>query len=210
MSDTESPPFSSHRASILAVGDSLTQNGFKDNGWLAQLAAHYCRKLDVINRGFSGHTTRSIHSIVSKELEQNGLLGTFLPVGIPSVVLVWLGANDSVLASSGGGQHVPLDEFQSNLVYVTHEIHKSYHQGNSTGPHFILLTPPPICEAKRLEHQLSKFGDAATGVSERSNANTKLYSNRVKMAAKQLTTLGVKVSRQKPSPIVFSMFLVGV
>ncbi|CDO74879.1 hypothetical protein BN946_scf185004.g29 [Trametes cinnabarina] len=42
---------------IVLLGDSLTELGFNDNGFAAKLANAYVRKLDVVNRGFSGYNT---------------------------------------------------------------------------------------------------------------------------------------------------------
>lgn len=44
---------------VLLIGDSLTQFGFSaEGGWAAMLANALQRRCDVVNRGFSGYTTR--------------------------------------------------------------------------------------------------------------------------------------------------------
>eukprot|EP00397_Hematodinium_sp_SG-2012_P062470 GEMP01084428.1.p1 GENE.GEMP01084428.1~~GEMP01084428.1.p1 ORF type:complete len:217 (+),score=42.22 GEMP01084428.1:72-722(+) len=45
---------------IILFGDSITQQSFSiDNGgWGARLSDHFSRRADVLNRGFSGYTTR--------------------------------------------------------------------------------------------------------------------------------------------------------
>ena len=54
---------------ILLIGDSLTQLGYSDSGkWVALLADLFQRKCDVINRGFSGYTTRSIKPFIPNVL----------------------------------------------------------------------------------------------------------------------------------------------
>ena len=45
---------------VVLIGDSLTQQGGRAGGWVALLAEALERKCDVINRGFSGYTTRTI------------------------------------------------------------------------------------------------------------------------------------------------------
>lgn len=42
------------RPHILLFGDSLTQRGFENGGWVGRLAHAYSRRADVINRGLSG------------------------------------------------------------------------------------------------------------------------------------------------------------
>ena len=46
---------------VVLIGDSLTQQGGRVNGgWVARIAEALERKCDVVNRGFSGYTTRTI------------------------------------------------------------------------------------------------------------------------------------------------------
>ena len=42
---------------IYLIGNSNTQSGFSDGGFVSQLAYRYIRKCDVINRGFNGYTS---------------------------------------------------------------------------------------------------------------------------------------------------------
>ncbi|OAX39179.1 hypothetical protein K503DRAFT_799840 [Rhizopogon vinicolor AM-OR11-026] len=42
---------------IMLIGDSITQNGWEQGGFAQLLAERYVRKLDVLNRGFSGYQT---------------------------------------------------------------------------------------------------------------------------------------------------------
>ena len=39
----------------------------------------------------------------------------------------------------------------------------------------MLLSPPPVDEHARLRHQKAKYGEKATGICERTNANAQLY-----------------------------------
>ena len=46
---------------VVLIGDSITQQGGRaGGGWVARLAEALERKCDVVNRGFSGYTTRTI------------------------------------------------------------------------------------------------------------------------------------------------------
>ena len=43
----------------LLLGDSQTQLAGTEGGWVQLLADNFVRRLDIINRGFSGDTTSS-------------------------------------------------------------------------------------------------------------------------------------------------------
>lgn len=45
---------------IVCIGDSITQQGFGNSGWVAGLADTYQRRADIVDRGFSGYNTRNI------------------------------------------------------------------------------------------------------------------------------------------------------
>ena len=49
-----------NRPFAVVFGDSITQQGFilEQSGWVCQLADYWTRKVDVINRGYSGYNTR--------------------------------------------------------------------------------------------------------------------------------------------------------
>lgn len=97
-------------ATLLLLGDSLTQQGYQENGWVAQIANAYVRKALVLNRGLSGYNTRWAQPVISHVLSQ---------ADPPLFATVWFGANDAVLAETGSAQHVPLPQFTSTLTQVT-------------------------------------------------------------------------------------------
>ena len=111
---------------ILLVGDSLTEYSYKlnDNGFGVLLSEKYVRRFDIINRGFSGYTTRQIYNIINdfayshQEFELSTLL---------------LGTNDACL--QGYTQYVPLEEYQKNLHLIAQEILKKSKK-------LIIITPP--------------------------------------------------------------------
>ncbi len=76
------------------------------------LAHWWSRRVDVINRGFSGYNSRWAQQIVDK----------VLPDERPDLVFIFFGANDAVDPSVL--QHVPLTEFKSNLQYIVEYIQK--------------------------------------------------------------------------------------
>ncbi|RKP13921.1 SGNH hydrolase-type esterase domain-containing protein [Piptocephalis cylindrospora] len=119
---------------ILLVGDSLTEYGgrVEDSGWAITLNSLYTRKMDVVNRGFTGYTTEWVKHILPQLLppEQGSSSNVAL-------VIVFLGANDSVLAPNT--QHTPLEKYKKNLEEMYHTVkrHSSYTR-------FLLIAPPPF------------------------------------------------------------------
>ncbi|KAF1357667.1 lipase [Lizonia empirigonia] len=122
---------------FLLFGDSITQDSFNQQrgfGFSAALQADYIRRLDVVNRGFSGYNTRQALNV--------------LPSIIPSpeqakirFLTIFFGANDASLPGAPNKQHIPLDEYTANLEkIVTHP------QIVAHNPRIILIAPPPINE----------------------------------------------------------------
>jgi isoamyl acetate esterase len=112
---------------ILAIGDSLTQFGTDlNNGWITKLQQIYIRKLDVLNRGLSGYTTKWYPLEVCDNISSTTTL-----------VIVWLGANDASLPPSI--QHVPIDQYKHNLCTILNKIENKC-------KNIILITPPPLDE----------------------------------------------------------------
>lgn len=70
----------------------------------------------------------------------------------PSLVTLWLGANDAALLSgSEAYQHVPLDAFRENLALI---VRKLTAQLPAHGK-LLLITPGPIIDRMRLAHSAS-------------------------------------------------------
>ena len=103
--------------SILLIGDSLTQQGYSESGqWVSLLSDLFQRKCDIINRGFSGYTTRSIIPFLPKIISKHQTMKA-------AVVVVFFGANDSNLEELNKLQHVPLQEYKNNLTEVDMFLH---------------------------------------------------------------------------------------
>ncbi|KAF2205263.1 SGNH hydrolase [Delitschia confertaspora ATCC 74209] len=118
-------------------GDSITQESFSQErgfGFSAGLQDAYIRRLDVINRGFSGYNTRQALKV--------------LPKIIPSpeeacirLMTVFFGANDASLADAKNNQHVPLEEYKENLKkIITHPLIRAH------DARIILIAPGPVNE----------------------------------------------------------------
>ncbi|ORY02562.1 SGNH hydrolase-type esterase domain-containing protein [Clohesyomyces aquaticus] len=145
-------------------GDSITQDSFnqeRGSGFAAALQHAYIRRLDVINRGFSGYNTEQALKV--------------LPTILPSpeearirFLMIFFGANDAASPQTENNQHIPLDEYKKNLEkIVTHPLvaaHKT---------RIIIVAPPPINE------HLQWISDKQKGLLEVSRlaANTKAYAD---------------------------------
>lgn len=149
---------------ILLIGDSLTQLGYSDSGkWVALLADLFQRKCDVINRGFSGYTTRSIKPFIPNIITENLVSGNVATV-------VFLGANDSNLKELNEAQHVPLEEYKSNLQEIIDILGKKGILASK-----ILLVPPPPCNEEMWRKSLEIKTNSPVERSSKNNETTRRY-----------------------------------
>jgi lysophospholipase L1-like esterase len=122
---------------VVLLGDSNTEYGFAS--WLNLLSDRLQRRCDVLNRGFSGYTTRFIKLILPKLMSEFEAYIEHI-----SVVVILLGTNDSAMKEF----HVDLNEFAENYQWII-----GYLQ--SVGVHkdrIILLTPQMIVDHKWEKH----------------------------------------------------------
>uniref|UniRef100_A0A0D9ZI83 SGNH hydrolase-type esterase domain-containing protein n=1 Tax=Oryza glumipatula TaxID=40148 RepID=A0A0D9ZI83_9ORYZ len=99
-------------------------------------------KADVVLRGFSGYNTRWALRVLARAMEGAAAVGAADPVA----VTVFFGANDTSLPDwKQVHQHVPLDEYQSNLRAIC-----AYFKEQWPSTKIILITPPPIYEPLRI------------------------------------------------------------
>ena len=67
---------------------------------------------------------------------------------VPSLITLWLGANDAALLSGDREwQHVPLEEYKQNLLDIVQTYQKIAPEAG-----IILLTPPPVIHEVRLQY----------------------------------------------------------
>ncbi|KAJ1411059.1 SGNH hydrolase-type esterase domain-containing protein [Ochromonadaceae sp. CCMP2298] len=149
-------------------GDSITQHGsnVSSGGWVARLAEYWTRRVDCINRGFSGYNTAWAVSIAHLVV---------IPEK-PDLIFLFFGANDAVDISIH--QHVPLKEFEANLQSLV-DLFKQ----KLPAAQVVLITPPPVDEQKlgRMNAEKGK-----TVLVDRTNERTLLYVQAVKaLGAKQ-------------------------
>lgn len=116
-----------NRPSIILFGDSITQLGFSGSsstsspGWVSLLSNAYARRADVFNRGYSGYNTR--HAMDTHFL--SSVFGSADGKQSDSVIMVtvFFGANDASLPGDREHcQHVPIDEYESNLRKIVESI----------------------------------------------------------------------------------------
>mmetsp|Transcript_1908 Transcript_1908/g.2720 ORF Transcript_1908/g.2720 Transcript_1908/m.2720 type:complete len:266 (+) Transcript_1908:103-900(+) len=162
---------------IVLFGDSLTQQSFDEQGcWGALLASRYARRADILNRGFSGYNTKWGLKILEHS-----------PSSFPScadLVLIFFGANDARLPDETNIQHVPIDEYGSNLK----EIVKAFQ--NLKSKHIVLVTPPPLNEEQWANRDAQNGTTAddtdAKSRADRQNEITKKYAEKCKSVAAEL------------------------
>ncbi|XP_047312131.1 GDSL esterase/lipase At5g45920-like [Impatiens glandulifera] len=144
------------RPKIYLFGDSITEESFSIGGWGAILANHFCRAVDIVLRGYSGYNTRWALHVLEKIFPEETINGD------PLAVTLFFGANDASLQGRYCEfQHVPVDEFKSNLKAISSFFKKKW--PNTT---VIFITPPPVDEDGRL---LFPFSENPLGLVERTN-----------------------------------------
>ncbi|BDA43364.1 Isoamyl acetate-hydrolyzing esterase 1 homolog [Coccomyxa sp. Obi] len=164
------------RPQFVLFGDSLTQRSFDEGGWGGRLASEYQRKVDVINRGYSGYNTRWVKHIMPMVFP----VSQKIP---PELVTIFFGANDAALPDRlSARQHVPVEEYRGNLLSIVQHV-----QSLGTKD-IVLITPPPLDEAARIRHnqQQDEEVSEATSIPERTNSFTSEYAAAAKQLANEL------------------------
>ena len=100
-------------------------------------------------------------------------------VGQQALTLIFLGANDSALQSLNQRQHVPLAEYESNLVALGRAIKEQHPESR-----LLVLTPPPVDETAWLA-RLRLYAPGARE-SDRTLATTAAYAAAALAAARAL------------------------
>ena len=95
-------------------------------GWASLLAMKYVRRVDVVNRGYRGYTTKMAISILPKvfPIPLSSAAASQNPSSSLLFATVWFGANDSVLPEEGK-RHVPIQEYGDNLKTIIEHIRRS-------------------------------------------------------------------------------------
>ncbi|KAG7921330.1 hypothetical protein KL905_002788 [Ogataea polymorpha] len=177
---------------FLLIGDSITErcanpfpisdflaDGYDKNGnytvehnslefcFMGQLQHDYARRMDIINRGFSGYNSHYWRHMIEKVLR----IEHDLSYSKCKVATLFLGTNDAAFAKPDG---VPYDEFLDNMEFIIKQILNRDIKLVVIGPghHY-----PDIWESLNP-------GDVEKGILRRNEENLK-YSNGLKQLAEK-------------------------
>lgn len=188
------------RPVFLAFGDSITQRGWSPaGGWLARLADLYGRRVDVVNRGYSGYNTFNalqlaplfFPPLVLHDDAPSSAAAAQPSQPPPALVSIFFGANDAALPDGGSKrQHVCLASFEANVEVLARA---ALAAGVAS---VLLVAPPPVDEPARVVANVEK--GPGYEKPERSNAVAKEYAAAVgRVAAKLATELGGAQPQEK-------------
>ncbi|KAJ2652321.1 isoamyl acetate-hydrolyzing esterase [Coemansia sp. RSA 1250] len=177
---------------LLVFGDSITQFGSSPgiSGFVSHLSGFYSRRMDVLNRGFSGYNTRDALRIVSHVFPKTNNMSLSakwawrdftIPDAPkpPQLCIIFFGANDARFAPYT--QHVPLNEFSINLRKLVSLLRSPESEYYSPSTRILFVTPPAIGD-KMVEEISRRDGHAP----DRKNKVTRLYADAVKETGKDL------------------------
>jgi isoamyl acetate esterase len=157
---TSIPPY----PQFILFGDSITQG--THSTIFPRLSERYLRRVDIINRGFSGYNTRHALPLLPLIYPTSTPTSPSKPASPPTqipLLTIWFGANDAVL--EGNAQHVPLPEYRDALQRIATHPGVAQH-----GTQVLFITPPPVDEW-RFDEPLTRtavitkvYADACRGV----------------------------------------------
>ena len=145
---------------LILFGDSITQ--FSTLTLQAYLQTQYIRRLDVVNRGFSGYTATMGLRALQKFLPSTTPRSTWPQV---KIVTVFFGANDACVP--GDPQHVELQSYIDTVNRII-EYPPFNQEESSSRTNAVIITPPPVNE-----HQ---FGRMPSGDFQRRAGITSQYA----------------------------------
>jgi len=160
--------------SALLLGDSQTQLGFSEGGWVSLLSNAFIRKCDVINRGFSGYNTRMLLAVLPDVLSQ-------IDVKTVKVVCLMIGSNDASFPDTGSEQAVPLEEFGENLLKIISLLLNKGFKKEA----IVIISPPPIIPEKWMRHR--NMGPGPKCENYKDNELTKKYAEECKTVAARVS-----------------------
>mmetsp|Transcript_30059 Transcript_30059/g.30527 ORF Transcript_30059/g.30527 Transcript_30059/m.30527 type:complete len:272 (+) Transcript_30059:37-852(+) len=154
----------------ILFGDSITQQGYEldTHGWISSLSNWWIRKVEVINKGFSGYNSRNALKVF-----HDSVIST-----TPKFVTIFFGANDASIPE--WPQHVPLQEYRTNIEHMILTIQKRLPQCV-----IVLITPPPIWEEKLKQFNIDKGETNPAFFINRTNSRAKMYAEVVTALAQK-------------------------
>ncbi|EDO17309.1 hypothetical protein Kpol_1062p17 [Vanderwaltozyma polyspora DSM 70294] len=159
---------------FLLFGDSITEFSFNSGmvedvesfSFGSALTNVYTRKMDIMQRGFSGYNSRWALKILPKILETEA--NSNIAMGF-----IFFGANDSCL---GGHQRVPLEEFVENITKLVQMMKSSGIKTILIGPGLYdkekweSIKPDDIAEGRvRSQEEFKKYSDAGEAIAKAEN-----------------------------------------
>ncbi|BGP37731.1 isoamyl acetate-hydrolyzing esterase [Rhodotorula kratochvilovae] len=160
---------------VVLFGDSITQGSWRPGGTGAVLADAWQRKLDVVNRGFSGYNTDMGLEVIKQFLPRAG-------EGLPKMALfvVWFGANDAACPPSP--QSMTIEHFKANLNTILDMIRLPSSPWYAPKTQLLLLTPPPVDDGVRNSELASR---TPARVPDRDAERTRLFAEAVKEVGRE-------------------------
>lgn len=160
------------RPLFIAFGDSITQFASRPDGFLSHVYEAFERKIDILNRGFSGFTT----------YEAVQMSDVFSQFGDNvKYITIFFGANDAAMKTSI--QHVPLNLYEEYLNLIV-----SKAESICPNAKIIIISPPPVVDEKWVEYCQMKY--PSSPVSIRTCDVTRMYSD---VAVRVASTRGLRV-----------------
>ncbi|QPH01297.1 hypothetical protein C2857_005496 [Epichloe festucae Fl1] len=159
---------------LVLFGDSLLQQSvYLQDGFSLQavLQSRFIRRLDVVNRGFSGWNTANAVKYLPEIFPEPTPSGPKL-----KYLIILFGANDAVLPLPTSSQHVPIEQYKENLTKIITHPHIKQHR-----PKILLVTPPPVDEIKVTRLNLAEGHASAL----RTSATTAAYSEKAREVARE-------------------------
>ncbi|KAG6278650.1 hypothetical protein E4U47_005163 [Claviceps purpurea] len=159
---------------LVLFGDSLMQQSVNlQNGFSLQadLQSRFIRRLDVVNRGFSGWNTANAMKYLPEIFPEPTPSGPKL-----RYLVLLFGANDAALPLPTASQHVPIDQYKENLTKIITHPHIKQHNAK-----ILLVTPPPVDEIKLAKLNVAEGHASAL----RRSATTAAYSEKAREVARE-------------------------
>jgi len=148
---------------FILFGDSITQGA--SHILQSSLADWYQRRLDIINRGFSGYTAPAGYDTLVQFFPCTPPTTT-TGISQPRIQLltVFFGANDACVP--GSPQHVPIATYKQSLRNIL-----EYEGLKAHGTQAILVVPPPVDEYQlastdRTAAHTARYADACREVAQ--------------------------------------------
>ncbi|KAE8887974.1 hypothetical protein PF005_g6373 [Phytophthora fragariae] len=136
-------------------------------GWLNRLESDCARSIDIVSRGLSGYNTKWYLKYAMPVIHDEITSGNYKP----SLVTIWLGANDAALPDgSMSEQHVPIAAYQNNLAKLVQTF-----KAIAPDAGILLVTPPHVDDEVQKTSAKTEEGPKK-GLVSRSNKVTGEYA----------------------------------